>query len=161
MAFANIWLSVSDAAQAVIIESIDWPEDTPYTGPLRPRSRRLFTYMDDHATRRKLFTKPVLQGITYNLWSLEFDDEKETLQAVGDELDYLMGQYPAQIAVCGAWRWDGQQIRNLGIAVYPIPSWLWRFLPDPMRDGTSPTSNDDLHDVNLLQGQYPRDFTWV
>ncbi len=155
--FANIWLAISDAAQDVVIESLEWPEDTPYTGPLRPRSRRLFEYMDDQATRRRLFTKPTLQGTVYNLWSIEFDDDKEDLQLVRDELDFLIGQYPDQIAIMGAWRWNGNQI---GVPpIYPIPNYLWRFLPDPLPDGTSPSSNADLVDVNLLFGQSPRDFS--
>ncbi len=158
--FVNIWLAISDAAQSAVLESLNWDEELqgPYTGPLRPRSRRLFQYMDDQTTRRRLFSKPTLQSITYNLWSIEFnEDERDTLQAVRDELDHLIAQYPNQIAVCGAWDWEGQQIGNPPI--YPIPSYLWRFLPNPLPDGSTPTSNADLVDVNLLFGQSERDFS--
>jgi len=158
--FVNIWLAISDAAQDVVIEYLTWPEDQEYTGPLRPRSQRLFSYMQDESTRRRLFTKPTLQGTVYNLWSIEFvEDSRDTLQAIRDELDHLIATYPNQIAVCGAWKWNGEQVTSDGNPIYPIPDYLWQFLPNPLPDGTVPTSNADLQDVNLLFGQSPRDFT--
>ena len=107
----NIWLALSDQAQDIVIESLRWDEEAqgPYTGPLRNRSRRLFEYMQDNTTRRRLFkpwTNP--QG-TFHLWSIDFDDEKEALQLVRDEIDFLMTEYPNQISVLGAWRLDGRQ----------------------------------------------------
>lgn len=158
--FVNIWLAISDAAQTVVLEYLNWDEeaDGEYTGPLRERSQRLFSYMQDQASRRRLFTKPTLQGTVYNLWSIEFEeDSRDTLQAIRDELDFLIGEYPNQIAITGAWDWDGNQIGTPPI--YPIPDYLWRFLPDPLPDGTVPASNADLVDVNLLYGQSPRDFS--
>jgi hypothetical protein len=63
-----------------------------------------------------------------------------------------MADYPNQIAIVGAWGWDGQQ---LGPPHYPIPDYLWRFMPPEV----GATSNADLVDVNLLMGQAPRDFS--
>ena len=161
----NIWLALSDQAQDIVIESLRWDEEAqgPYTGPLRNRSRRLFEYMQDNTTRRRLFkpwTNP--QG-TFHLWSIDFDDEKEALQLVRDEIDFLMTEYPNQISVLGAWRLDGRQAganydqdgNRTSEATYPIPNFLWRFMPDSV----GATSNADLQDINLLYGQTPRDFS--
>lgn len=212
--FVNVWLAISDAAQATVIESLQWDEETQgdYTGPLRPRSRLLFEYMQDETSRRRLFTKPTLQGTVYNLWSIDFDDKGSILQEVRDEIDFLIAQYPNQIAVLGAWKDDGAmvgcqlvvtdvpnpaytgepfmipnpdfnndpedpaydprtEIRNplwvpetiversqTGTPTYPLPTFLWRFLPDPLPDGSSPASNADLVDINLLLGQSKRVF---
>ena len=146
----NVWLAVSDAAQAVVLESLNWGDD-PYTGPLRPRSRKLFEYMQDQATRRALFSSPEIGGVTYNLWSIDFDDAVETLQLIKDEIDFLIAQYPNQISVLGAWNVEtGAQVGG-----YTIPNYVWRFMP--VEDGA--TSNADLRDVNTLYGQAPRDFS--
>lgn len=161
----NIWLGISDAAQDVVLEALRWDEESQgqYTGPLTRRQRRLFEYMQDETTRRRLFKKPTLAGTVYNLWSFDFDDEKDTLQLVKDELDGLIAQYPNQIAILGAWRMDGRQIganydqdgNRTSEAMYPIPNFLWRFMPDEV----GATSNADLTDVNILYGQSPRDFS--
>ena len=161
--YVNIWLGVSDAAQDVIVEGLRWDEETqgPYSGPLTRPQRRVFEYMQDEASRRRLFTKPTLAGTVYNLWSIDFYDEMETLQAIRDEIDGLIAQYPNQISILGAWHWEGDQVgtRGGGDPLYPLPAFLWRFLPDPLPDGTIPASNADLQDVNLLFGQSPRDFS--
>ena len=156
----NIWLVLSDQAQNIVIESLRWDEETQgeYAGPLRRRSRRLFEYMQDDTTRSRLFkpwTNP--QG-TFHLWSIDFDDEKDTLQLVRDEIDFLIATYPNQIQVVGAWHFeDGAQVgtRGGGDPIYPIPNWLWRFMPDSV----GAASNADLNDINLLYGQSPRDFS--
>lgn len=159
----NVWLGISDAAQNIVRTALQWDEETqgPYDGPLTRRQRRLFEYMQDETTRRRLFKKATLAGTTYNLWSIDFDDTKDTLQLIRDEIDGLIAQYPNQIAVLGAWHFeDGAQVgtRNGGDPVYPIPNFLWRFLPDPLPDGATATSNADLQDINLLFGQAPRQF---
>ena len=163
MTFVNFWLIISDAAQDIVLEFLNWPEDSEYTGPLRPQSQRLFLYMDDHATRRQLFAKGVvLQSITYNMWNFELRDTGEVLNAVRDEIDYLIGEYPNQLQVIGSWRWNGNQFGDPPF--YPIPDWAWKFMPPRYEDdGTlspdQPSSNDDLIDVNLVQGQHPREFS--
>jgi len=162
----NVWIALSDAAQSIVITALRWDEESQgaYTGPLTRRQVRLFEYMQDDAARRRVFSSATLAGTTYNLWSIDFDDSKETLQAIRDELDGLIAQYPNQIAVVGAWLMDGSQAGPEGNPVYPIPNWLWRFMP-PWRDENGdltpaqPSSNADLTDVNLLFGQDPRDFS--
>lgn len=165
----NIWLAISDAAQDVVIESLRWDEESQgeYTGPLSNRQRRLFQYMQDDTTRRRLFKPTTLAGTTYNLWSIDFADDAETLRLVRDELDALMAQYPNQIGILGAWRKDGRQVgasydeqgNRTSEAAYPIPNWLWRFMPDDADGNPTASSNADLRDINLLYGQSPRDFS--
>lgn len=46
-----------------------------------------------------------------------------------------------------------------GTPRYPLPNFAWRFLPNPLPDGTVPSSNADLVDLNLLYGQSPRVFS--
>lgn len=167
--FINVWMAVSDAAQNVIIEALRWDEESQgqYSGPLTRRQRRLFEYMQDETTRRRLFKKPTLAGTTYNLWSIDFNDDAETLQLVRDEIEGLMAQYPSQIAVLGAWRKDGRQVgasydqdgNRTSEAAYPLPNFLWRFMPDDAGGNPTATSNADLRDINLLYGQAPRDFS--
>lgn len=150
--YINVWIAVSTAAKDAIVESLRWDEEAQgsYTGPLRNRSRRLFEYMQDETSRRKLFATPTLQGTVYHLFSVDFVDDGETLRLVQDEIDYLVSQYPNQIAVLGAWRKDGSQVSG-----YSIPNYLWRFMPAKI----GATSNADLQDINLLFGQSPRDFS--
>ena len=214
--FVNVWMALSDAAQDIVIESLRWDEETQgdYTGPLRNRSRRLFEYMQQDATRRRLWISPTLAGTVYNLWSIDFNDEGSVLQEVRDEIDFLIAEYPNQISVLGAWKETGEQFGTehvytttveevtysilnpdydpneflddevtpnpdydpnyvirvtedqdvtritgkTGTAEYPLPDFLWRFLPNPLPDGTIPASNADLVDINLLFGQRPRSF---
>ena len=159
----NVWIGISEAAQTVVKTSLGWNEETQgaYTGPLRPRSRKLFEYMQDEVARRSLFSKATLAGTVYNLWSVDFDDSGNVLQLVRDEIDFLIAQYPNQIAVLGAWKMDGKQVGatydengvRLTPATYPIPNYTWRFMP------AGALSNADLTDVNVLYGQSPRDFS--
>ena len=110
--FVNAWIAVSDAAQDVIIEALRWDEESQgdYTGPLTRRQRLLFEYMQDETNRRRLFKKATLAGTVYNLWSIDFHDDAQTLQLVRDEIDGLIVEYPNQIGVLGAWRKDGSQV---------------------------------------------------
>jgi len=207
----NIWLVLEDQAQDIVIESLRWDEETQgeYTGPLRPRSRRLFEYMQDDAARRRLFKPWTNAQGTFHLWSITFDDRKAVLQEIRDEILYLIDQYPDRIQIVGAWKGDGamvgcqlvltevpnpdyvgepfeipnpdyqpdpelpdydprETIRNpawvpetiiersqTGTPTFPIPTWLWRFMPD----SAGATSNADLTDVNVLYGQSPRVFS--
>ena len=150
--FANIWLGISDAAQAIVIESLRWDEETQgeYTGPLRKRSRRLFEYMQDDATRRSLFAKASIAGTDYNLWSISFDDTAAVLQLVRDEIDYLMSEYPSQISVLGAWKWDGAMFGcELVLTEVPNPAYVGEpfeipnpaYQPDPELDDYDPREN--------------------
>jgi hypothetical protein len=154
----NIWLAVSDAAQDIVKEYLRTRRtDEEYTGPLTRRQQRLFEYMQDETVRQSLFKSPTLQGTTYHLWSIDFDDRKEMLQGIRDEIENLMDEYPNQISVLGAWHFEtGEQVgtRSGGDPLYPIPNFLWRFMPEE----AGATSNADLVDVNLLLGQPPRVF---
>lgn len=47
------------------------------------------------------------------------------------------------------------QRSQTGTPTYPLPNYLWRFMPD----WVGATSNADLTDVNLLFGQQPRVFS--
>jgi hypothetical protein len=171
----NIWIALSDTAQSVVVTALRWDAESQgeYSGPLTSRQIRLFKYMQDDALRRSMYASATLQGTTYNLWSIDFDTSKSTLQSIQDEIDGLIAQYPNQIAIVGAWLMDGRQAgtqwadeertATTGTPVYPIPNWLWRFMPQ-LLDGdgnplpTQPSSNADLQDVNLLFGQTPRIF---
>lgn len=153
----NVWLALSTTAQDIVIESLRWDEEAQgdYTGPLRNRSRRLFEYMQDEVARRRLFATATLQSIDYNLWSIDFFDEGSVLQDIRDEIDFLIAEFPNQIAVLGAWDIrTGQQVGG-GTPLYPIPNYTWRFMPAEL----GAASNTDLTDVNLLFGQTPRDFS--
>jgi len=46
-----------------------------------------------------------------------------------------------------------------GTPTFPIPNWLWRFMPDDADGNPTATSNADLTDVNVLYGQSPRVFS--
>jgi hypothetical protein len=64
----NVWIALRLSAEATVIESLQWDEDAqgPYTGPLRAKSRKLFTYMKDGTTRRRLFSTATIAGEDYN-----------------------------------------------------------------------------------------------
>lgn len=136
MAQFNIWLGISDAAQDIVLEYLNWDTETQgdYTGPLRKRSQRLFEYMQDGTNRRRLWQKTNLGGTDYNLWSIDLDDRLDTLQQVRDELDFLIATYPNQIAILGAWKWDGAMVGcTLVLTEVPNPDYVGEpyWIPNP------------------------------
>ena len=151
MRFANVWLAISDAAQALVIESLRWDEeaDGPYTGPLRNRSRKLFAYMQQDAVRRRMFASATLSGTVYNLWSIDFYDTGSMLRDVRDELDFLIDTYPNQIAVLGAWKDTGEQYGTEHVYTTTVESVTYSTLNpdyDPnefLDDGVTPNPDYD------------------
>ena len=149
----NLWLVLSEQAQTRALESVRWDEESQgeYNGPLTNRQRRLFNYFADGDVVRQRFSSPTLQGRVANLWSLTFDEARDTLQAIQSEIDTLLATYPNNIAVIGAWNFrTGEQVGG-----YTIPNWAWRMMPADI----GATSNADLQDINLIFGQAPRDFS--
>jgi hypothetical protein len=209
MRIINVWLAVSDAAQAEIRTAL---QDEEYSGPLTKREVAVFRYMQQEVERRRLFKKPTLSGTVYNLWSLDFDRDVDPVSAIKNTLDGLIAKYPNQIAIVGVWKRDGAmlgttlvltdvpnpaytgepfmipnpgyqpdpeledydprtEVRNpawvpetitersqTGTPTYPLPNYLWRFMPDDADGNPTATSNADLRDVNLLAGQQFRVF---
>jgi hypothetical protein len=199
----NMWVIVSDAAQAEIRDGLTNPD---YNGVLSLPERILFSYCQDNGVRVAQYERPNLSGTDYNLWSIDFDTDNIPVAQAKAVLDGLLDRFPNQIEVGGAWKWDGamvgcelvltdipnpgyvgepyeipnpayqpdpeqpdydpsENIRNpawvpetiversqTGTPTYPIPSYLWRFIPGA-------ASNDDLADVNRVMGQAPRVFT--
>lgn len=122
----NLWLAVSDAAQATVLEGLRWDTESqgPYTGPLTPRQLRMFEYMQDDTVRRALFKSADVSGTTVNLWSIDFDEDKDTLLAVSDVLNGLIAQYPNQIAIVGVWKPDGAMLgTTLVLTEVPNPAY--------------------------------------
>ncbi len=155
MTAANIWLGTSQNVVDIAIESLQWDEETQgaYTGPLRNRSRKLFEMMQDARNREAQFNKPNIGGTVYRLWSLDFEETLATLLLVEEEIVHLEGQFPNELVLVGAWKWNGSQYGTP--PRHPIHNRAWEFMPAD--DGA--TSNADLRDVNLLFGQSPRDFS--
>jgi len=198
----NMWVIVSDAAQAEIRDGLT---NEGYSGVLSPAEIRLFSYCQDNGVRVGLYERPNLNGTDYNLWSIDFDTDNIPVAQAKAVLDGLLDRFPNQIEVAGAWKFDGAMvgcelvltdipnpdyvgepfeisnpdyqpdpelidfdprlsIRNpawvpetiversqTGTPTYPIPSYLWRFMPGA-------ASNADLADVNRVMGQAPRVF---
>ncbi len=153
----NLWLGTSQNVVDIAIESLQWDEETdgPYTGVLRNRSRRLFELMQDARNREAQFAKPVFGGTTFRMWSLDFEETSEYMLLVEEEIIHLETQFPGELDIVGAWRWNGNQVGGNSTPRHPIHSQAWQFMPA----WVGAISNADLQDINLILGQSPRDFT--
>lgn len=100
--YADVALALRDDAQTVIVERLNWDEETqgPYNGPVPDRVNRIFSYMQDRVQRQKIFRQVSFGGNLWNLWGLHFT---ENLPEVKVELDYLDTEYPNHIIIAGAW----------------------------------------------------------
>jgi hypothetical protein len=149
----NIWLAISDNAQSAIRERLATKGE--YTGPVPDKAAKIFRKMADHATVLRLFRKPTLSGKVWNLWSVYIEGS----QAAQDAIDYLATEYGTHFQVAGAWDYDtGAQI------IAPHPK-LLQFMPtiktfshDELPTLIGEAEPTVLTDVNLLQGQAPRQF---
>lgn len=152
----NLWVGLSTAAQNAVKERVEWDEDTQgaYTGPVTDTTLQIFNKMHDHATVQKLFKVPNIAGKDWHLWSVYLNGS----QAAANAITYLTGQYPNDFVVGGAWNYDtGAQL----VSLHPQ---LIQFMPDEWTydangNPISSTPATILSDVNLLQGQAPRDLT--
>ena len=134
---------------------------------------KIFRKMAHFAVVERMWKTPTIGGKKRFLFSINLTASKKAKAAI----DYLLAEYPNQIAVGGAWffdgrqagtRWqiaDGERTGNVtGTPTYPInETQLLKFMPDIIerdQDGnvTSTTPSLVLTDVNLLQGQNPRRF---
>ncbi len=162
----NVWLALRDDAQAAIVARLKWDEETQgeYSGPVTERLHRLFSRMADRATVQRLYRADKIGEYTWTLWSLYFDFPTNALLKIKAELDALQAAYPSHVAVCGAWRWDGRQVKSDGEPVYPVHARILELMPDIVTydaDGneTSRTRPTEPSDINILQGQSFRQFT--
>lgn len=155
----NVWIAVRDDAQAAIATRLAWDEDAQgeYAGPVTDRTARLFRKMFDRATVQNLFKAAAIAGRDYSLWSVYFDESANVLQKIQDELDAVASAYPNHIVIAGAWDMDGGQVGG-----YTPHARLIDFMPDERdADGEIIGPAQQVTDVNLLQGQQPRDFSNV
>ena len=169
----NIWIALRTNAHAVIKTRLFWDEETQgaYSGPVPNWVARLFEQIANRADVEKLFRKDrvwLTQGAVWrdwNIWSINVDENKESLQLLGEKLSDLELAYPSMVKVVGAWWWDGRQvgtqwqtdehISTVGTPVYPLDPRLIEFMPDNP-DGSRPTVPSD---VNLVFGQAHRRFS--
>ncbi len=152
----NLWLGTSQNVVDIAVESLNWDEETQgeYTGPLRNRSRMLFELMQDARNREAQFAKPVFGGTTFRMWSLDFEETVERMLLVEAEIIHLEGEYPGELDIVGAWKWNGNQVGGNNTPRHSIHNQAWQFMPA----WVGATSNADLQDINLLLGQAPRNF---
>jgi hypothetical protein len=159
----NIWIVLTETAKDTLRPLLD---DPTYDGP-HLTAVKIFRRMIDIATVERMFKSPTLGGTKYFLYSVTFNDiGGGGAQKLQDALEYLEANYPAQFEVVGAWLWDGRQVGTqwvdpedhsqgtTGTPLYPIHPQLIQFMPDV---GGAPAT--ELADVNLVQGQSPRQFT--
>ena len=83
---------------------------------------------------------------SWQLYSLLYD--VATVPEFEQAVELFKSENPAQTDVLGAWNWDGSQVTDHNVPLYPIPGKLSAFMPDTT-----------LEDVNLYFGQAPRDFS--
>ena len=164
----NVWLGIRDDAQTAINTCLDWDDSTEYSGPVGDREKKIFKAMSDHAVVQRLFNKATINSTLWNLWTVYFDEPKDILIKVKNELDYLEATYPSQFVIAAAWHWDGRQVGTqydegviTGTPTYPIHPKLIDFMPDVWNgdDPATYSTATQLADVNLLAGQKPREFT--
>ena len=159
----NCWLSVS---QSTIDEyrqrKQDEANDIPYTGPMDDESYRIFKENTQDGTVIGQYGRIGAPGPDQlRLYSMYGE------ASLKSDIDYLIATWD-DIDAQGSWWLDtgtqgGMQEpidpevdpTPTGTPFYPIRNNLWMFMPED--DGA--TSNADLRDVNVLQGQRFRDFT--
>lgn len=157
----NVWLGLRDDAQALIVERLNWDQESQgaYAGPVTDRQHKLFSYMQDRANRVALYRTDTIAGRTWTLWTVDFDFRGNLRQKVKAELDQLLLDYPNHVIIGGAWHWsDGRQVPD-----YALHSRLIEFMPDVVtydNEGNeiSRVRPIVVSDQNLGQGQAERQF---
>ena len=89
----DIFLGLRQDAHDAVITRLDWDEESQgaYTGPVADRTAKLFRQMQDRAARLIQFAIANVGGNDWNLWLVAFDEEKDLLLKLQDELDALGG----------------------------------------------------------------------
>ena len=169
----NVWLGIRNDAQTAIEDCLDWDDSAEYSGPVGDREKKIFQAMSDRAVVQRLFNKATINSNLWNLWTVYFDEPKDILIKIKNELDYLEDTYPTQFVIGAAWFWDGRQVGTqytydedgvitgiTGTPTYPAHPKLIDFMPDVWNgdDPATYSTATQLTDVNLLAGQTPRRF---
>lgn len=143
MSTVNVWVALSDAAFNAVRARLNTPEDE-YQGPVTDTEAVIFRRMADFVAVNSMFLTPTIGGKKWHLFSLNFEASATAKTA----LDWVAANHPSDFVIGGAWNWDGSQVTNgQGTALYPPHPRLTDFMP-----------NGVLADINLIQGQAPRDF---
>jgi hypothetical protein len=113
VANVNVWIILRRTAGNAVRNHLNWNEDAdgPYTGPVTERESRIFRSMSDHGVVQNLFKTPTILSSPMQLWSVNFDESKQTLRELKDEIDWLTATRGAQVAIAGCWSSkDGSQL---------------------------------------------------
>lgn len=170
----NVWLALRDAAQALVIERLDWDEsvDGIYGGPIPDRAVRLFEKMAHRNVAQGHYRIDNDGANDWVLWNLIFNERRNVLIKVKGELDWLIATYSTQSKIAGAWHYsDGRQVGTTieydengvetgvtGSPIYPVHARILEFMPDDVDEFDVHTRPIMPSDVNLLQGQQERRF---
>lgn len=159
MAIKNLWLAMSQQAldEFLLMRS----DPSGYAGPMDDETFRILSKAAHLDVVQRLYRTVEVGGKTYSLFSLYVEGTTAVQQAI----DYITTAWPGHLIAVGAWNMNGTQVGTqytydddgiitgvTGTPVYPIHAQAYRFISD------AATSNADLKDINLLQGQSPRIF---
>lgn len=175
MAYINLWIALSSQGLNEYKDRRDNPET--YSGPMTEKTFKILDHMADGDQVQKMFKTPSIGGKVYNSFSLYLEGNAKVAEAVTD----LTTEWPSHFIVVGAWHMDGRQVGTqweldidgnrtgnvTGDPLYPVHTQAWRIMPDVVvydENGdevsrTPASSNADLRDINVLQGQELRRFT--
>ena len=174
----NLWIALSTVALAEFVEKRD---NENYSGPMDDQTFKYLSTAADLDTVQNIFNSFDFGGKTYKMFSIYV----EGTAAVQNAVNHLTTNYPDHCIVAGAWWWDGRQVGTewewdytdpenpvktggtTGTPTYTINPNTYRLMPDVVTydengdevSRTPATSNADLRDINILQGQEPRRFT--
>ena len=156
----NVWIAMSQQALNEYKDARLLKKD--YTGPMDALTFDTLHRMADTDNVQAMFKRVPADGKEYTLFSLYLPASAEAKTRI----DHIAEQWLGHFIVIGAWNWDGTQVEIAGQIVYPVHAQAWRLMPDVIEydvggnetSRTAATSNSDLRDINLLQGQSPRDF---
>jgi len=160
---ANVWIVLSDTLYQQIKDILT---DDEYSGPEEDLLNFLRHQIDWRTTFKLFKTQTILGEVRY-LFNLSFNGRDSSLGQVKQAIDALSAIYGIDFSVAGSWWWDGSQGMDNSVSpavpFYPInQSQLLKFMPDVWSEATSPgqyVAATVLTDVNLIQGQSPRDFS--
>ncbi len=96
------------------------------------------------------------QGLnTFHLWSIIL---VEADGKYNRQINDFRQAYPGA-HVLGCWNPDGSQLLNeVGAVAYEQPDFISAFMPDDLNEDDILVPNPTVRDINLLQGQAPREF---
>ena len=131
----NVWIEIRD--------DFDFTSET---------NQATLALCGDIAVIPGLYKNRVQGPHSWQLYSLLYD--VETRQEFEQAVELFKSENPGQADVLGAWNWDGSQVTDNNVPLYPIPGKLSNFMPDDAEGNPDST----LRDVNLYAGQSPRVF---